>query len=417
MTEKAFDMMGRKLRDGEQVLLYGAGNDILSILARLDARYHVRPAAIGDGDKNKWGKRILGIPVLGPRQLTERFSDSFIYIDSCMYKAQIIAELTETYGISPEKILNWEPVHRIRSCPYLEYYLTCETDCIDFCCPDYVNHASPRVQFAESPEQIIDRFIGLRDKQAELLNLGLPASCDGCSYIKEDWYTAERKIAILNYSEGGACNFDCCYCRSAARNSMKFSQASPGFPALLAEVSRRKLLAEDAHICLSAGEITVDPRRHEIYKAVRDVHFVQVFTNASIYDRELAELVHSGNTTLFVSVDAGTKETYAKIKGRDVYDRVCENLDAYSNQWPNAVYLKYIFPPEINDNERDVDGFLKLCARLQPAVATVSYDMFAPQTLNGNTYRMVRRMIEGLDAASVVWKTLSSAIDRALQEN
>ncbi len=414
MAEKAFDRMGEKLRDGEQVVIYGAAYNILSILARLDARYHVKPTAIGDGDKNKWGKNILDIPVVGPRQITERYPDSFIYVNSGLYKGQILGELTEIYKISSGKILNYEPIRRIRSCIYLECNFI-SAEALYFCCSDYVNHASPRVPLPGGAEELIDRFIDLRDRQTELLSLNLPNSCDGCPYIKEDWHTVERKISIFNFSAGGPCNFDCCYCTSFARNSMRQQNFSPSFSELLAEIFRRKLLAEDAHICLSAGEITVDSRRHEIYEAARNFHFVQAFTNASVYDEELAGLVHSGNTSLFVSVDAGTKETYAKVKGRNVYDRVCENLDAYNKQWPNAVLLKYIFVPGINDNERDVDGFMDLCARIRPAIATVSYDMYSPKTLSENTYRMLRRMAKGLDAAGVVWKTGAPEVDEALQ--
>ncbi len=58
MVGNAFDMMGRKLRDGEQVVIYGAACNILSILARLDARYHVKPGAIGDGNQKNGVKEF-----------------------------------------------------------------------------------------------------------------------------------------------------------------------------------------------------------------------------------------------------------------------------------------------------------------------------------------------------------------------
>lgn len=61
---------------------------------------------------------------------------------------------------------------------------------------------------------------------------------------------------------------------------------------------------------------------------------------------------------IYCSVDAGTVETFRKVKGVDGFDRVCENLREYAKHGP--VILKYILLDGINHTDQDLKGFFKL---------------------------------------------------------
>ena len=63
------------------------------------------------------------------------------------------------------------------------------------------------------------------------------------------------------------------------------------------------------------------------------------------------------NTT--TSLDAGTRETFKKIKQVDSFERVLENLRKYPLKNTNFL-LKYIFLEGVNDNEADIDGFYEI---------------------------------------------------------
>ena len=60
-----------------------------------------------------------------------------------------------------------------------------------------------------------------------------------------------------------------------------------------------------------------------------------------------------------MSIDAGTRETYQKIKGHDFFDKVITNLKKYSES-EGDVSLKFIILEGINDNKEEIDGFIKI---------------------------------------------------------
>jgi len=74
---------------------------------------------------------------------------------------------------------------------------------------------------------------------------------------------------------------------------------------------------------------------------------------AGALERNLAEVE--------VSVDAGTPETYALVKGKDAFDRVTSNLREYAEA--GEIHLKYIACKD-NLGDRDIDGFVELARDL-----------------------------------------------------
>ena len=88
-------------------------------------------------------------------------------------------------------------------------------------------------------------------------------------------------------------------------------------------------------------------------------------------------------------MDAGTLETFYKIKGVDCYGRVCDNLRKYATQTDNAIMLKYVFLPGINDNKIDVNGFFELATELNIANVLISYDFNEGENLNEIMIEMV----------------------------
>ena len=76
---------------------------------------------------------------------------------------------------------------------------------------------------------------------------------------------------------------------------------------------------------------------------------------------------------LNISLDAGTKSTYAAVKGLDVFEEVIETLRRYKYAG-SYMLLKYIILPE-NCNKNDFDGFVKLAQELRPISVSVSCDI------------------------------------------
>ena len=141
-------------------------------------------------------------------------------------------------------------------------------------------------------------------------------------------------------------------------------------------------------------------------------------TNASKFDDYLADCISGGRCIICVSVDAGTHETYAKVKGIDCFEKVRDNLKKYSNIDRGVVALKYIFLPNVNDNEDDIMGFIELCCKLNPGFVYLSFDLNYPvQKLTKNTFYMCKQLMDKLDEKKILWKNVSNVITDALNGN
>jgi len=74
----------------------------------------------------------------------------------------------------------------------------------------------------------------------------------------------------------------------------------------------------------------------------------------------LAEGLHRGLFEIVTSVDAGTRETYSRLKTKDFFDRVWQNLARYAAANPAAVTAKYILVRG-NLSREDLAGFVGRC--------------------------------------------------------
>ena len=79
------------------------------------------------------------------------------------------------------------------------------------------------------------------------------------------------------------------------------------------------------------------------------------------YSPIIAKGISTGQVTVVVSIDSGSKETYKKIKQINAYDKVTNNLKKYAKaqKFSFNVISKYIIIPEINDTKEEIDKWMK----------------------------------------------------------
>lgn len=91
------------------------------------------------------------------------------------------------------------------------------------------------------------------------------------------------------------------------------------------------------------------------------------YTNAFIFDKDIARELHDNpQATINLSIDAGTADTWRKVKGVDNFNHVLDNLIAYRKASARAgqIILKYIIMPGINDSEEDFRAFVDIVKAL-----------------------------------------------------
>jgi pyruvate-formate lyase-activating enzyme len=398
---------GKKL-----VALYGAGADAIFMILRLQSQYSVIPTCVCDSDSSKYHKKLQNVEILSLDEALACYPDLCLFISSRTYKHEIIGNLLEGGKISKDRILNYEPVERRLSCRYLDNDIVVLNHCLNFCCSDFGKNRSPSVEFNGDYELAASDFAALRDRLIDDISRGNPTQCDGCTSIRTGYYSAERKIRLFNYGEIGVCNFNCAYCTSLAKHKMKIDENEVDCRKMLNAFERLGLTAEDCRVDIAPGEITVHPKRSEIYDAAEDRTDI-ILTNASVYDERLAGILkHRGR--FYISVDAGTRETFAKIKGADLFDRVRSNLKRYAEAAGFAPYeIKYIFMPGVNDNEADVDGFAEFCRDIGTHHILISYDFYAPDP-NETTVSAIKRLMGKLDSEKMQYHVISDVIQRTI---
>ena len=119
------------------------------------------------------------------------------------------------------------------------------------------------------------------------------------------------------------------------------------------------------HFIIGGGECAEYPK--EELKWLIDFVF-SINGSIEFLSAGITKALEKGETKLKVSVDAGYKKTWEKIKRVKGFDNVWNNLKKYikaEKKNPNAhVTIKYIIIPGINDNLKEVKEFIKRALKI-----------------------------------------------------
>lgn len=309
-------------------------------------------------------------------------------------KANKTAELL-LKKIDPSKIHFFEADLEYRlGCEFLGHFISYRMTnftpcCIEKYCPVEMTSGTVERRFAHWHEYVSDLIDKIRN--------GEPNPCAQCPRLKYGFWhkTVDLKsISFATNQPGDVCNFDCVYC-FAKPNLNKPKDITEGFTtyeiikqlALMPEYANKEMF-----ISLANGEFSANKNCDEIFNILMKTKWkVTCLTNGSIYRESFAKFLKTGQVLrVQTSLDAGTPETFKKVKGLDAFDKVVNNLKRYELSDVNFI-LKYIFLEGMNDNEADVDGFIEVAKEVGCKRITISSDLFKPFT--PHIREMAERMI------------------------
>ena len=113
------------------------------------------------------------------------------------------------------------------------------------------------------------------------------------------------------------------------------------------------------------------------------------YTNAFLFDEAIAQKLHGDPcSSINLSIDAGTPETWRKIKGFDNFETVLSNLHRYRqySARPGQIILKYIILPDVNDRLEDLSTVVEIAKRLDVRHLTIARDT-EKRYSSGSEYR------------------------------
>jgi molybdenum cofactor biosynthesis enzyme MoaA len=389
----------------QQIILYGAGKNARNVLSAIQSDFV--PVCFADCDNGKQGTRFEGTQyaIMPPEDAKKKFPKSkwIITIFNRELRFEIQEELIKNGLAEKEDIVN--PLTKRWSCYLIETTISpfYEQD-IMFCRGGrFVSMKDmPSCRWGENAEETIDEFLTMRDNMISQLNTDVENSkCYGCSLLKSAIYEQTTyKIVDCVYSttSKSVCNFKCNYCYSDKYGNKALQDSSKrcSFNELVTALEQKNLISSSwTTLHFSSGEITIDPNRKNLYNMARIYNSI-FYTNGSIYSSEIDSLLKSKKAAICVSVDSGTESTFLKIKHVNAFNKVCDNLAKYATCGGNEkIYLKYIFIPDINDNNDDFDGFAELCKKINPYLVIIASD--ANMELNDMQFMHIERLFRLID--------------------
>lgn len=428
------------------VLCYGCGGAFQSVAPYM-AACGIDLAGVIDANK-KGSVAFAGrqIPILSKQAALDTYGTDVIVIvtiaDRPVYR-QVRQDLMDL-GYAGDRIFDlnawtWLTAPSEEShCRQLDGYLQFFPAALSKCCNTGVVDAFLCEWFLDGQplEESIDRFLEKRAYYMEESKRGrVPLYCRGCSFLTQEPEEDGGTIKEFVVSDHAFCNADCVYCCDACTVPRRKTGASveERYAAILYALERFQregVLDKRSIVQFAGGEITINPYKEEIYEAAKRALAwspelrLEFFSNCFLYDQAIADILSLGKASyLQCDLDAGTPETYIKVKGFNRFDVVRENLKKYAQY--GTVKLKYIVLPGWNDSQADYEGTIALMESLGLKELILSMEfglsrdgdrMHVREALYAAARFMALLEREGMQAAlpDAFWKSGDAAVAKRL---
>ncbi|WP_033152800.1 radical SAM protein [Pseudobutyrivibrio ruminis] len=389
-----------------KTVIYGAGKNA-NVAYEKCIKEGEDVIAFCDSDILKHGKEIKNLPIISKEKLKSLGDDIYVYISPASpIKEEIEGQIIQEGIVDRERIINRSMNEVYISCPSLENVAIITNEGIYSCCSlDNIRNSAPYVNWKSSLEETVDAFIQQRDTIIrELQDKKTRNACTDCPALSKARWSTERRIRVLALSLSYPCQLKCSYCellsngKNAVYNPKEIEKAkSIDIEKLMALLEKRGGFDPSEPIQLSGGEITLAPNKKKFLSTVSK-YPLQVFTNAIIYDEDVSRAVKKDcSSYLNVSIDAGTADTYIKVKGVDAFEQVVSTLAHYSNDGIQ-ILLKYILLSD-NCTQEDYDGFIEIAKSNNTKEVYISCDITSktdmlPQEVIDGAVFLAKRCID-----------------------
>ena len=384
----------------QKVILYGAGG--MAIEAYMLLKEESAIVCYADKDRNKHnsaiempdGNKLFVFPL---QEALLKYPDASIFVTpKPPLKHDIINELMQYNKIDKKSILNYDPFSfmnfkpgphlniiptKRRSCEWAESVISLLKNEVNLCCfgaliPGFQYH------YDNIPNEIFLRqFEEFKMSLINSLNTDPPLRCKECYFMEyKKWGDMTRRFKSVYITAGLRCQFNCIYCPQTNHADITEKNYLRKITEIIHAFEINDYFDENTVFYITGGEITIIPSRNAIFDAI-SCHRCVFLTNAEFFSEEIADILYKGKSHIQVSLDSGTQETFALIKGKSCYDKVKETIKRYSEYGP--VELKYIILPGVNTNAADIMGFVNYAIEVNAAIV-LSSDMLQPQKFDQN---------------------------------
>lgn len=364
MLDKYVDIVCDKINAEKQVYLAPACMETVIISKMVLDKCGKFPTALCDNDVRKHGKYLNSIKDMQIVSFDKALEtkDSEFLIVSPHHSNSIMGNLVYERGIDSNRIINFQPLEKKHTCALMAQNWIVEDRHFVCCCieeykPRFNHHNLDPKSGIESLDEIRNNIIDGK--------IPMPEGCVNCFTNKDCYIFKSRKLNSFDFSFRGWCNYKCDYC-SSNKPDLKGYNDRFSLEEYLIELEKRDMINDIFSVLFAVGESCLNEKRFGLYDYCQDKkYFLDVFSNCSVFDESLFNVAQTSPVIIRKSFDAGTPETYAKIKGVNCYEKMLENVHKYIKAPYLAFNPKYLFVPGINDNEKDIINFVNVCSELK----------------------------------------------------
>ena len=123
---------------------------------------------------------------------------------------------------------------------------------------------------------------------------------------------------------------------------------------------------------------------------------VEIATNGIKYLPVIEQICTKTFVDINISIDAGTRETYKKIKTVDKFNELIENLKKYA-KLPLLLRLKYILVRGINDTKEEIENYINLMKEIGIKNSELMIDQCDNEFLSSGEFRIPQYYYELFD--------------------
>lgn len=412
------------IKQGKNVALYCDGLFSDTNILYLDKFYGVRPTVVVDNDLRKKGAALLDVPIMSYIETKAAYRDLYYYIQGNTYQYPIIGSLLED-GVSADHIINYVPVEKREGCLIAESSIGVYGSRCNICYETGFNYNKNNnsIQFNQlDVNEFNRRFADFRDHHAFTQANGTDCRSN-CPLFKSGYYAAAPKIRLIGNYNTDYCELACVYCflQELGMDKRPKSIAFHQWLSMLLE-SNAVSDALVLHLCPTEKTVDEDMERslaicNENIDAFETIH---LFSCCYAYREGMEPLLAKGMAKAYWSLDAGTEETWEKIKRKKGgFGRVLDNVDKYRqcDAFGGASIIpKYSIVKGINDNDRDFDGFLEICRRFGVIYCGIQWDYADNDNTAQEDFEMIRRFAKKIRAAGLktTYTSGSTVLSKAL---
>lgn len=231
----------------------------------------------------------------------------------------------------------------------------------------------------KNAEELAQKILQTRERiKQDFKNGMLPKECVECIYkCKEN--SEHDKIQKLDFYYWYHCNCGCYYCsyrdETKGEFSDKIKKGNPLILETLAKLYENDVVSRDGDLTVAfgGGELGVLEEFDGMIDLFlkNNVNFVCCESSGVRYSKGVEKLLKNGKGCITVAVCSGRPELYKKIKNRDKYYQVMNNLRNYTKAakqyWEldehchnvMNVISKFIILPGMNNKKEEIDLWLQ----------------------------------------------------------